>query len=97
MRSIKFQIIDWNQYHECDEDNEESSEENIKNENINLKYKIRLFGRTENNKSIYVNIINYTPFFYIKIPNEWTLTKIITLINYLKSKITNPNLKILNS
>jgi len=94
MKSIKFQIIDWNQYHECDNDDEDdSSEENKQNKNVNLKYKIRLFGRTEGKKSIYVNVINYTPFFYIKIPNEWTLTKIMTLINFLKSKIVNPNLR----
>jgi DNA polymerase elongation subunit (family B) len=96
MKSMKFQIIDWNQYHECDNDEDDnSSEENKqnKNKNVNLKYKIRLFGRTEENKSIYVNVINYTPFFYIKIPNEWTLTKIMTLINLLKSKIANPNLR----
>ena len=93
MDIIRFQIIDWNQYHESeDNDDMNSSDDNEYNKNINLKYKIRIFGKTDQGKSIYVNINNYTPFFYVKIPNEWNLTKVISLVNYLKSKISNQNL-----
>jgi DNA polymerase elongation subunit (family B) len=57
---IIFQILDWSWYHE-----EDSSEESLK------KYVIRLFGRTQENQTIYVKVNNYTPFFYIEVPNSW--------------------------
>ena len=52
-------------------------------------YKIRLYGKTQDNKSIIVNVNNYTPFFYIKVPKEWNEFKIRTLISYIKSKISS--------
>lgn len=52
-----------------------------------LEYKMRLYGRTEDGKSIHVRVDNYTPFFYVEIPKEWTQIKAMTLINYIKSKI----------
>ena len=53
------------------------------------KYKIRLFGRTSDNKSVIVNVNNYTPFFYIKVPNDWSQSKIFSLVGYIKTKISN--------
>jgi DNA polymerase elongation subunit (family B) len=52
-----------------------------------LEYKIRLYGRTQDGKSIHVRVDGYTPFFYVEIPREWTQIKAMTLINYIKSKI----------
>lgn len=57
-------------------------------------YKIRLYGRTEDNKSVIVNVNNYTPFFYIKVNKDWTESKIRTLIGYIKTKISKP--KVIN-
>jgi DNA polymerase elongation subunit (family B) len=107
MEPIIFQIIDWIQHNDQKKINNsndsENSEEpnsydelekelygNNKDETID-SYKIRLYGRMQDNKSIVVNVNNYTPFFYIKIPKDWTETKIRTLINSIKSKI-NPKL-----
>jgi hypothetical protein len=97
MKPIIFQVIYWSQHH----DNEIKSEDNdsgdtdelekelgINNEKELSKYKIRLCGRTEDNKSICVNVNDYTPFFYVKIPSNWTKTKIITLVNLIKSKVS---------
>lgn len=59
--SIIFQVISWNTcdylYNEDDE-REASNSEN---------YLIKIFGVTEDGKSISVNVLNYTPYFYIKI------------------------------
>lgn len=93
MEPIIFQIIDWSQYHEIEvnDDSNDSDLENELNTNNDLThYKIRLYGRTQDNKSIYVNVNNYTPFFYIKIPSDFNTTKINTLVSYLKSKIKSP-------
>ena len=64
MENIEFQIYDWleDTYIDlCDSDSE--------NNNIG-KYIIHLFGRCENGKSIYAKVINYTPFFYILLPDN---------------------------
>ena len=93
MEPVIFQIIDWTQFHEVVmEDVDESDElgKELGNEPQEYSiYKIGLFGRTIDNKSIYVTLNNFTPYFYIKIPNDWKQTKVFTLINYIKSKITN--------
>ena len=81
------------QFNDSDDTNEKDSLEEelgLTNEQDDIgKYKIRLYGRTNEGKSIYVNINDYTPFFYIKVPVEWTNTKILSLIGTIKSKITN--------
>jgi len=90
---IYFQIIDWNQCHEITtvEDSSETSLEKELGGNTEekLEYKIRLFGRTKNNQSIFVNVENFTPYFYIEIPTTWTKTKTFLLISYIKKKIAN--------
>ena len=90
LEPIIFQIIDWNQHHENEENSDlDELDKELEYKEDFLKYKIRLFGRTNNGKSIYVNVNEYTPFFYIKIPNEWNITKVMTLINYIKNKISS--------
>jgi len=72
---VIFQILDWNWYHE-----EDSTDDSTQ------KYVIRLFGRTQDNQTIYVKVNNYTPFFYIEVPNNWRdfMTKI--LLDEVKKK-----------
>lgn len=108
MEPIIFQIIDWIQYNdkkinnsnETDNSEELNSDDELEkelygdnNEDTIDSYKIRLYGRTEDNKSVVVNVNNYTPFFYIKVSKDWTETKIRTLINTIKSKINPKVLK----
>lgn len=88
-KEIIFQILEWSQFHEEKQENSSSDE---KNDN-QPEYKIRLFGRTNENKSIFVNVENFTPFFYIEIPINWTNTQAYSLVNYLKSKINSSVVK----
>jgi DNA polymerase elongation subunit (family B) len=30
-----------------------------------------LFGRTLDGKSVYMKVVNFTPYFYIKLPENW--------------------------
>ncbi len=69
-----FQIVDWNYFHEEDEDG-------IK------QYKIRLFGRTKENKTIYVRVDNFNPYFYVQIDRSMRKDKIISLMEEVKKKI----------
>ena len=74
-----------------DTDELEAELDMITEQNKFTKYKIRLYGRTQDNKSVVINVNNYTPFFYIKVPNDWTDTKIYKLMGYIKTKISNQN------
>jgi DNA polymerase elongation subunit (family B) len=63
--SIEFQLYDWLEDHYII-NNEDDDEED---ERIG-KFIIHGFGRTECGKSVYAKILNYTPYFYILIPDK---------------------------
>ena len=98
-KSIIFQILEWDSFHESsntynlDDSNdsndklEKELDENY-NKNVDLEYKIRLYGRTIDGKSIHVIVENFTPFFYVEIPKDWTNSKAMNLVSYIKSKIS---------
>ena len=93
---ICFQIIDWSQdhepeheqEHEHDEDGDGGSGDGDGDGNSSELLCIRLFGKTDDNKSICLNT-NFTPHFYIKIPSTWNNTKAQMLVSYIKSNISN--------
>lgn len=55
---LEFQIIDIDYYH-------------ADNENGNRSFNIMLFGKTKEDKSVYVNVEGYNPFFYIEIDSSY--------------------------
>jgi DNA polymerase elongation subunit (family B) len=69
-----FQILDWRYYHE----------ENDEGQKL---YTIRLFGRTNENKTVYAKINKYTPFFYVKLPDGWKQSMVDILINEIKKRV----------
>jgi len=81
---LEFQIYDWLEDHEEEEDED----------TINPgKYIIHIFGRCLDGKSVYGKIKNFTPYFYILLPNKFqTKTKLynetllMDLEAFLKSK-----------
>ena len=62
--SIKFNVIDWNEY-----DNEICDDDDIDHDES--LYTIEAFGRTNNDKTIYLKISGYTPYFFVEIPRSW--------------------------
>lgn len=76
--SISFQIVSWEAF---DTINDEEKAE----------YFIYLFGRTLDKKSVCCKLENYTPFFYIKIPDDlqskWIDYHTNELKNFLKKKL----------
>jgi DNA polymerase elongation subunit (family B) len=81
-----FQIISWKT---CDVvfcDEEEDDDE--KSQNEVEKYVIKVFGVTKEGHSVSVNFLNYTPYFFIKLPfaaNDFTC---IQFREFLKSKLS---------
>jgi len=70
--SLIFQTLYWDSYTNEEEDNE---------------YCIQVFGRDKIGKSIYVEINNYKPFFFVLIPDKIMNNDIDEIIINLKKKI----------
>ena len=80
--SLNLQIIDiYESFKTTTIFDDETNEEITKQE-----YIIQLFGNTEDNKQIYVQVENFKPYFYIKIPDNWKNNKIDDLINIVLDK-----------
>ena len=58
--NIRFQAVSWSYKHEPIDDNE-----------YDKRIIIQIFGRTEDNKTIYVEVLNFNPCFYIKCTNNY--------------------------
>ena len=69
--ALEFQIYDWLEDHELD--NIETSDEESSEENRSRSFIIHTFGRTLEGKSVYMKIVNFTPYFYIKLPEKWDM------------------------
>lgn len=67
---IVFNAINWwsNDYEYDDEDEDNKS-----------KFLIKVFGRTEDGKSVSANIVDFTPYFYIKIDNSLNEQKLLNI------------------
>ena len=80
---LRFQILSWETFDKSIEEDSEDSED--------LEYKIYAFGITDKEHSICVEINDYTPYFYAKIPNDlqnsWSDFKTKQLEQYLKKKL----------
>ena len=74
-KTIEFQISDWNSYHEIDEEEEH-------------KYVIQLFGRTEDDKDVCLKVTDFTPFFYVGVPDTWTYNVVEQFVTCLKKRVS---------
>ena len=97
---IDIQIIEWWAQDEYDESNDESNDEsscnsdmsNVKNQDV---YTIRCFGVTKTGISVTCKITGFTPFYYIKVPSNFTRVQLHHFLNYIESSyalrdFTNP-------
>jgi DNA polymerase elongation subunit (family B) len=78
--NLKFQIISWNKF-----------DKEINDDEFDLEYKIYAFGVTDQNKSICVEINEFTPYFYVKIPDNlqktWNDFKTEQVRLYIRNKL----------
>jgi DNA polymerase elongation subunit (family B) len=77
---IKFQVLDWSYYHD---ENDEGQKE----------YKIRLFGRTSDNKTIYTKTNKFAPHFFAKVDKSWRQSQVKMLIDEAKKRVWPPENK----
>jgi len=71
---------------DTDED-ELDSKENGTKKAFSREYKIYLFGRTIENKTVSVIVNKFTPYFYIQIPDNWTQNDCEGFKNWILSQI----------
>ena len=67
--SIEFQIYDWVEDHYIEEIEDDSGSEKQKRLG---EYIIHVFGRTMDGKSVYAKILDFTPYFFIELPSNWS-------------------------
>ena len=86
VKSIKFQIIDWytdNYQEELDETSSNDSDESKKNMDQS-KYRIIIFGKDINDKTYSLVVNDFTPYFYIRVPDDFTKDKLKLLEHWIK-------------
>ena len=86
--TIEYQIYDFLEDHEVNE--EEDSDEDLDSsespsEKKSRKFIIHSFGRTLEGKSVYAKIINYTPYFLIKLSIIFLLLLFVSIKKFLIS------------
>ena len=83
--TITFQALEW-----VDDNVEVDYDEN--NETDIKKYIIKIFGVTDSGYSICASVINYTPFFYIKVPDSFVDSHLKKLLAFL-TEFNNEDMK----
>ena len=86
---IIFQCIDWNCsdfWKKQDDSDTEDNTDNGYNKSKRL-FEIRAYGITEQKCSIFVKIVGYRPYLYIKVPDNWSRSHLIRFKDQLKTKV----------
>ncbi len=81
-----FQILDWIEHqHQEDEGGDDDDSEN--GEVSMKKYLIQLFGKTKDQKSVYLEVTDFKPYFYIEVPKNWSFTAINRFMEAVKENV----------
>ena len=72
--NIKFQIVDWDFFHEEDDNGEN-------------KFIIRLFGRDTNQETVYLEVDDFKPYFYVELNDHWSLSMVNIIMEFVKKKV----------
>jgi len=80
---LLFQILDWYPHDEEEviEDVDDYIDRDIKS------YTIRVFGISETGISISAKIIGFKPYFFVKVPDRWSIYNKQSLVDYIKKKV----------
>lgn len=71
---LAFQLLDVDYYHDENDDGDK-------------EFKIRLFGKTKEDKSVYLEASGFRPFFYVEIQNDFRKTHVEMIIDHIKEKV----------
>ena len=75
-KDLVFQVLDWSSYDdENDEDDDDKS------------FVMRLYGRTIDNKTVFLRVEDYTPYFFVQIPKHWKSRTIDIFVQEIKEEL----------
>lgn len=78
-QDVEFQILDIDHYHIEDDDEKK-------------RFNMMLFGKTKDDKSVYVNIEGFHPYFYVEIDSRWRMPVIQKIIADVQKHVYPKNL-----
>ena len=78
---LEFQIYDYREENVFEKEDDMSDSEM---ENVLPKYIIHTFGKTMEGKSVYCKITDYTPYFFIELPEDWDKKEAKRNVKYMK-------------
>ena len=89
--TFEFQAFEWKGFDIVEEEDDEANSSDESEQEYKPpedgEYNIRVYGVTEDSESVCLIIKNFTPYFFVKIPESWTKYEIRKLISYIKGKV----------
>lgn len=80
---LEFQIYDFREKNITIKDDSESEESKVP------KFMIDVFGKTIDGKSVYCSVTDFTPYFYIEVPSNWTEHMVKNNLKKMKKWLKN--------
>jgi DNA polymerase elongation subunit (family B) len=85
-KPLTFQIIDWRSYdYKIPFDNE--SKKHGGEAKYRKEFRVQLFGVTPKGRSVSATLTGFNPYFYVKIPENWTNVQVQQVINSLNQLV----------
>jgi len=81
----QFRLIDFHIYDEVNEQDESESEEDVPCRRDNKEFIIQIFGINEKGETCCIFVNDYTPFFYIRVGDNWNKSTVNNMVDHLVS------------
>jgi DNA polymerase elongation subunit (family B) len=87
-----FRIFDFNVYNDTNTNQDDSSEDDLKQKKTNVKkdksiFMIQMFGLNEKGESCSIQVEDFKPFFYVMVNDKWNTYTKECFLNHIKTKI----------
>lgn len=87
---LEFQIVDWRAYDNrsfnTEDDDEDASDED-EGQKVERKYLIEIYGFDKEKRSVCLTATDFTPYFFVEIPSNWSVTKLNLVMDRVKAKV----------
>lgn len=84
-QDLIFQISHW---YTCDEEyGDDFDDDDDGPQSDPSKYLVKIFGTTQNGLSVAVNLLNFTPYFYVRVDHQFNARFIQNMREYIVSKL----------
>jgi DNA polymerase elongation subunit (family B) len=99
---LEFQALEWQEFNVSENHDEDNMSDDMDVDpgygstvsKQNEKYVIKIFGVNKLGDSVCLKVNNFTPFFFIKVPDTWGATDVSACIQILKRTLANAKRKV---